>query len=76
LIAIEGFRDDLVVGAECMLTWYWLADLCVLALLGRIGRSDVLIKASTRVNEPPPHGQFGGPAIAMRGVRAWDLDLR
>jgi transposase len=28
LRAIEGFRDDLVVGAECMFTWYWLADLC------------------------------------------------
>jgi transposase len=28
LSAIQGFRDDLVVGAECMFTWYWLADLC------------------------------------------------
>ena len=28
LTAIEGFRDDLIVGAECMFTWYWLADLC------------------------------------------------
>jgi transposase len=29
LSAIDGFRDDLVVGAECMFTWYWLADLCL-----------------------------------------------
>ena len=29
LSAIAGFRDDLVVGAECMFTWYWLADLCL-----------------------------------------------
>jgi transposase len=29
LKAIDGFRDDLVVGAECMFTWYWLADLCL-----------------------------------------------
>jgi transposase len=29
LSAIEGFREDLVVGAECMFTWYWLADLCL-----------------------------------------------
>jgi transposase len=29
LNAIGGFRDDLVVGAECMFTWYWLADLCL-----------------------------------------------
>ena len=28
LAAIEPFRDDLVVGVECMFTWYWLADLC------------------------------------------------
>ena len=25
---ITPYRDDLVVGAECMFTWYWLADLC------------------------------------------------
>src|SRR3989304_10050774 len=29
LRAIEPFREDLIVGAECMFTWYWLADLCV-----------------------------------------------
>ena len=29
LKAIRDFRDDLVVGAECMFTWYWLADLCL-----------------------------------------------
>ncbi len=28
LNAIQGFRDDLVVGIECMFTWYWLVDLC------------------------------------------------
>jgi transposase len=28
LEAIAPFSDDLVVGAECMFTWYWLADLC------------------------------------------------
>ena len=28
LDAIEPFRADLVVGAECILTWYWLVDLC------------------------------------------------
>ncbi len=24
----QPFRDDLVVGVECIFTWYWLADLC------------------------------------------------
>jgi transposase len=28
LAAIAPYRDDLVVAAECMFTWYWLADLC------------------------------------------------
>src|SRR5262245_15216173 len=25
---IAPYRDDLVVAAECMFTWYWLADVC------------------------------------------------
>ena len=28
LAALVPFRDGLVVGAECMFAWYWLADLC------------------------------------------------
>ncbi len=28
LEAIAPFRDELVVGVECMFTWYWVADLC------------------------------------------------
>ena len=28
LDAVKPFRDGLVVGAECMFAWYWLADLC------------------------------------------------
>ncbi len=28
LEAVAPYRDDLVVAAECMFTWYWLADLC------------------------------------------------
>lgn len=28
LDAVAPFRDGLVVGAECMFAWYWLADLC------------------------------------------------
>ena len=29
LKAIAPYRQDLVVAVECLLTWYWLADLCV-----------------------------------------------
>jgi len=25
---ITPYRDDLVIGVECMFTWYWVADLC------------------------------------------------
>jgi len=28
LQAIEPYRTDLLVGAECIFCWYWLADLC------------------------------------------------
>src|SRR5919106_4286558 len=28
LKALAPYRDDLVVGVECIFTWYWLADLC------------------------------------------------
>ncbi|RKY15982.1 MAG: IS110 family transposase, partial [Planctomycetota bacterium] len=28
LSAVEPYRDDLVIGVECIFTWYWLADLC------------------------------------------------
>jgi hypothetical protein len=28
LETVRPYRDDLVVAAECMVTWDWLADLC------------------------------------------------
>lgn len=28
LALIAPYRDELVVGVECMFSWYWLADLC------------------------------------------------
>jgi len=28
LQAIHPYREDLVISAECMFSWYWLADLC------------------------------------------------
>lgn len=28
LALVRPYRDSLVVAAECMFTWYWLADLC------------------------------------------------
>src|SRR2546422_5130815 len=28
LRVIAPYREDVVVGGECIFTWYWLADLC------------------------------------------------
>jgi transposase len=29
LLKLVGpYRDDLVIGVECMFSWYWIADLC------------------------------------------------
>lgn len=28
LEAVKDYREDLVIGVECMFCWYWLADLC------------------------------------------------
>ncbi|AXS83576.1 hypothetical protein [Marinobacter sp. Arc7-DN-1] len=28
LAVLELFRDDLVIGVECMHCWYWISDLC------------------------------------------------
>ena len=28
LRTIARYREDIVVGVECIFTWYWLADLC------------------------------------------------
>ena len=25
---VSPYRDDLVIGVECMFSWYWVADLC------------------------------------------------
>ena len=26
--AVASYREDLVVGVECVFCWYWIADLC------------------------------------------------
>jgi hypothetical protein len=25
---IAGYQDDLIIGVECMFSWYWIADFC------------------------------------------------
>jgi hypothetical protein len=30
LAFIAPYRSDIIIGVECIFTWYWLADLCAL----------------------------------------------
>jgi hypothetical protein len=36
---IAPYREDLAVAAECMFTWYWLADLCERAIVFVLGHA-------------------------------------
>ncbi len=36
LETVGPYRADLVVAAECMFTWYWLADLCAAGCFGGV----------------------------------------
>ena len=36
LKAIQPFLNDLVIGVECMFSWYWLADLCLQEKIARL----------------------------------------
>ena len=28
LRAIEPYKEDIIIGVECVFTWYWIADFC------------------------------------------------
>jgi transposase len=45
LDTISPYRDDLVVAAECMFTWYWLADLCAAEGIGFVLGHALAMKA-------------------------------
>ena len=45
LKAIEPYRDDLVVGCECMFAWYWVADLCAQEKIGFVLGHALYLKA-------------------------------
>ena len=39
LKAIEPYRPDILIGVECIFTWYWMSDLCAEATLQETKRS-------------------------------------
>src|SRR2546427_13307707 len=44
---VAPYRDDLVVAAECMFTWYWLADVCAAEGITFVLGHALAMKAST-----------------------------
>ena len=62
LRVIAPYRDDLVVGVECMFTWYWLADLC-----SKEGSAFVLGQALSM------KASHGGKAKTLRYARCSEL---
>ena len=51
LKAIAPFRQDIVVGVECIFTWYWLADLCAGEKMTRSGSRPVHESHSRRQSQ-------------------------
>jgi len=45
LEAVGPYREDLVVAAECMFTWYWLADVCTAEGIGFVLGHALAMKA-------------------------------
>jgi transposase len=45
LRAIQPYRENLVIGAECMFAWYWVADLCVEQNIGFVLGHALYMKA-------------------------------
>jgi transposase len=45
LEVVAPYREDLVVAAECMFTWYWLADLCAAEGIGFVLGHALAMKA-------------------------------
>jgi len=45
LEAVGPYREDLVVAAECMFTWYWLADVCAAERIGFVLGHALAMKA-------------------------------
>src|SRR5262245_40577611 len=60
------YREDLVVGVECMFTWYWLADLWVLGRFWCAGGREVSFLGSEANRNPKiPRLNTGFSAVAL-----------
>ena len=48
---IAPYREDLAVAAECMFTWYWLADLCAREGLAFVLGHALYMRAATDASQ-------------------------
>jgi len=74
---ITDYRDDLIIGVECMFSWYWIADFCACH-----GIEFVLGHAQYNLPAHPENLRYGKHREPMRTVfpdpsvqRSIDLDL-
>jgi hypothetical protein len=59
------FRDDLIVGVECMFAWYWVADLC----RHRSRRSDCNDESGEKIfDKETPYLDFRGYLAGRLGL--------
>ena len=77
---LAPYREDLVIGVECMFKWYWLSDLCdehgipfvlghaleMKAVHGRKSGNDRLIRQKTRPCGVPPIRARGDQVVLQR----------
>jgi transposase len=81
LKAIAPFRDNVVVGVECMYAWYWLADLCaqekILFVLGHALYMKLIYGAKAKNHQIDAHkiarlsrgGNFPLAYVYPKGMR-------
>ena len=62
LKAITPYRDQIVLAAECMFTWYWLADLCADHGIPFV-QTDIVVLGCLKVRS---RAQFSCPGFGPR----------
>ncbi len=67
LQAIAPYRDDLVVGVECIFCWYWLADLCAREQIHFVLGHALYMKAIHGAKAKNDHIDSHKTAVLMRG---------
>jgi hypothetical protein len=59
LETVAPYREDLVVAAECMFTWYWLADVCAAEAIPKVANHGAPIKRILFVASSLSNRSFG-----------------